>query len=49
MDVTCLIQKLDEMGVPKRFYTINGDCAPRRRAGSLAGEKPVCEGLTNQQ
>ena len=25
MDVTCLIQKLDEMGVPKRFYTINGD------------------------
>ena len=27
----------------------NGNCAPRRRAGSLAGEKPVCEGLTNQQ
>lgn len=25
------------------------NCAPRRRAGSLAGEKPVCEGLTNQQ
>ena len=28
---------------------INRDRAPRRRAGSLAGEKPVCEGLTNQQ
>jgi len=28
---------------------INRNCAPRRRAGSLAGEKPVCEGLTNQQ
>lgn len=27
----------------------NRNCAPRRRAGSLAGEKPVCEGLTNQQ
>ena len=28
MDVSCLIQKLDEIGVPKRSYTINGDLLP---------------------
>ncbi len=28
MNVSCLIQKLDEIGVPKRFYTINGDLSP---------------------
>lgn len=28
MDLSCLIQKLDEIGVPKRFYTINGDLLP---------------------
>ena len=27
----------------------NGNCAPRRRAGSLTGEKPVRKGLTNHR
>lgn len=28
MNVSCLIQKLNEIGVPKQFYTINGDLSP---------------------
>ncbi len=35
--------------IRRRKKEKNRYCAPRRRAGSLAGEKPVCEGLTNQQ
>ena len=27
----------------------NRNCAPRRRAGSLTGEKPVRKGLTNHR
>ena len=28
MNVTGLIRKLDEIGVPKRYYSINGDLLP---------------------
>lgn len=28
MNVSCLIQKLDEIGVPKRYYSINGNLLP---------------------
>lgn len=30
-------------------WITNGNCAPRRRAGSLTGEKPVRKGLTNHR
>ena len=31
------------------WHDANRDCAPRRRAGSLTGEKPVRKGLTNHR
>ncbi len=35
--------------VKEGFELANPDCAPRRRADSLTGAKPVWKGLTNHQ